>query len=173
MKKLILFLTLCSFSLSSCCTVTRSSEQAITIASNPPNARITIDGYDCGTTPQIIAVDLKHTHHVLIEKEGFQSKSYTFKSRVSPLKLSSNVLFPIGLGLVGTGTALVLMSGTTAGLAAPFVIFGAIAGACVGGVVGAAGTGVDIYSGKGCEFTSNAIQANLEPMLIPPYKISQ
>ena len=170
MSKFISLLTLCSFFLTGCCTVRHQPFQPIGISSNPSGANIIINGELCGTTPQILEMDAKYSHEIILEKDGYQPMHYTIQSKASPMRLSSNLLFPVGGGLLGAGVGIVLMGGVVgtpvgAGVAcAVLIISCTIYGLAAGGVIGILGTGVDIYSGKGNKLYPKQIEAELIPL---------
>lgn len=170
MSKFISLLTLCSFFLTGCCTVRHQSFQPVGISSSPSGANIIINGEHCGTTPQVFEIEAKYSHEIILEKEGYQPIQYAIQSKASPARLSSNLLFPVGGGLLGAGVGIVLLggvAGTPVGVAlagAVLVIAGTVCGLAAGGVVGVVGTGVDLYSGKGNQLYPNQIEAVLVPL---------
>lgn len=159
MKLFTLITILLGFTVSSCCTV-RKPYETVVIQSNPPGANITIDGYDCGKTPQEVKLDARYPHSVAIEKPYFPPKYYSLKSNQSFKKLSSNLWFPVGGGVVGFGAGAAI--GSTTG---PFWIIiaglGAVAGAAAGAIVGVVGTGVDVYSGNSSTLSDHKINVDL------------
>lgn len=160
-NKTIAMLILCSFFLTSCCTITRSPYQEIEIASNPTGANIFIDDAYKGITPLKIKIKRKIPHTIILEKEGYKNQHYTLESKLSPLYLSSNFLFPV------TGTAI----GTTVGLLVAkngfflpiFTAIGAEIGLGVGAGVGIIGTGVDLYTGSARTLQPSQIQSQMTP----------
>ncbi|MDP4115646.1 MAG: PEGA domain-containing protein [Bacteroidota bacterium] len=63
---------LCSVLLCSCSTVFNTPTQEITINSNPPNAKLVIDGKKFGTTPQIVNIERGINHVIKFELPGYE-----------------------------------------------------------------------------------------------------
>ena len=76
-------------------------------------------------------------------------------------------MIPIGVGLVGTGAAIALTGGSTAGLAGLLVLTVAVYSVAIGAVGGIIGSGVDTYSGKAKTLVPGRIDANLRPVQPP------
>lgn len=83
LRKLLCTLILsCSFVLISCSTFINTTTQEIEIKTNPPNARIIIDGKKFGTTPQIVNIPRKD-HLVKIELAGFDTYETQITTKLS------------------------------------------------------------------------------------------
>lgn len=160
MNKFVL-MSLCAFLFSSCCTLTHKSYQEVDFVSYPSGANISIDGYSYGVTPMTIKLELKHPYQVLLEKEGFEPQCYALKSKVGIIKLSSNLLFPVGGMALGAGVGLI--AGASAGpWGLILVIAGAYYGLGAGTGVGLIGTGVDLSSGRAKQLYPATIKAHLQ-----------
>lgn len=73
MKKLYLIIIfLCSLLLCSCSTVFNTPSQEVTITSNPPNAKLIIDGKRFGTTPQVVNIERGSNHIIKFELDGYE-----------------------------------------------------------------------------------------------------
>jgi len=81
-----------------CALILNGSEQAITIDSSPPGARVRVDpGNKILTTPGSVLVSRKYPATVVVEKDGYEPTSVTFTRRKS-LSLWRNLVWihPIG-----------------------------------------------------------------------------
>ncbi len=58
--------------LSACSTIMHSTSQELELKSNPPNAKITVDGKKFGTSPQLVNIDRGANHIVKFELEGYE-----------------------------------------------------------------------------------------------------
>lgn len=161
MHKLIGLLTLICFSLSSCCTLSRTRTQPVCISSEPAGAAINIDGYPCGTTPQTFALERNISHSIVVEKTGYPTQRRLLPSKTS-YKLASNAMIPVVLAVVGAGVGLVATGGCIAGLDGAVVAITAMGGLIAGTAVGALGTGVDLCTGAGRELPQNQVHFNLD-----------
>ena len=56
--------------LPSCATIVKGTTESVTVASNPTNADVTVDGMARGQTPLDLELQRKRDHLVTIEKEG-------------------------------------------------------------------------------------------------------
>lgn len=74
MKRLsILFVTIISlFAFSACSTIMHSSTQEIELKSNPPSAKITIDGQKFGTSPQVVNIERGINHLIKFQLDGYE-----------------------------------------------------------------------------------------------------
>lgn len=57
--------------LNACSTVMHSTTQEVEFVSDPPNARISIDGMKFGTSPQKVNLERGANHVVIFELEGY------------------------------------------------------------------------------------------------------
>jgi len=57
--------------LESCATVINTTTQNVEIKTNPPNAKITIDGKKFGTTPQSVNLERGSNHVIKLELDGY------------------------------------------------------------------------------------------------------
>lgn len=162
MKLITTIMTLSCLALTSCNSIRHQSYEKINVTSNPPQAAITVDGYPCGMTPQIVQVDSRQSHLVLLEKEGYRPQQYVVRSRIQGNKLASNLAFPILGGGIGAGAGLLATTGAVTGPAGAIVALGAIGGVLVGTAVGAIGTGADLGSGYARGLDTKHIHAQLE-----------
>ncbi|MDP3150547.1 MAG: PEGA domain-containing protein [Ignavibacteria bacterium] len=74
MRKLYLFILAIAgvFTLSACSTMINTTTQEIELKSNPPNAKITVDGKKFGTSPQVVNIDRSSDHVVKFELDGYE-----------------------------------------------------------------------------------------------------
>lgn len=74
MKRLpILTVTIISlFAFSACSAIMHSSIQEIELKSNPPSAKITIDGKRFGISPQVVNIERGTDHLLKFQLEGFE-----------------------------------------------------------------------------------------------------
>lgn len=75
MRKLFLFiLVLIAFVfINACSTVFHSTTQSIELKTNPPNAKITIDGKRFGNTPQVVNLDRGKDHIIKFDLDGYET----------------------------------------------------------------------------------------------------
>ena len=85
--------------LSSCATIVNGSSQSVGFRSEPPGARVYVDGVARGQTPAEVDVKRKDRHEVRLELEGHETYAVRLNRSVSPW-LAGNLL--IG-GLIGLG----------------------------------------------------------------------
>jgi hypothetical protein len=75
MKKIIsllaFFITITA--LIGCSTVFHSTTQSIELKTNPPNAKITIDGKRFGNTPQVVNLDRGKDHIIKFDLDGYET----------------------------------------------------------------------------------------------------
>lgn len=164
-NKIVSMLTLFSFFLTGCCTITRSPYQEVEIASNPIGANIYLDDAYQGITPLKVKVAVKIPHTIILEKEGYENQHYTLESKLSPLYLSSNFLFPVTGTAIGTTVGILTAQGTGAIFLIPaFTLVGFGIGLGVGTGVGIIGTGVDLYTGSARTLYPSRIQSQMTPL---------
>ncbi|MBA2369046.1 MAG: PEGA domain-containing protein [Candidatus Protochlamydia sp.] len=161
--KIIYFIITYSLFLTSCSTIRHQHPETVYVSSHPPGANVIIDGYDCGTTPQSVALQPKYAHEIVLEKAGYQPHFCVLEPKISKKKIGSNALLPVGFAAVGAGAGYVAAGCTTMGLSAILIPAFAVAGLAVGTVAGAVGTGVDLYSGDAKKLSTDKVHAHLVP----------
>ena len=78
---------------SSCATILTSSNQRVTIDSNPPGAEILINGKNCGITPSKVRVkrELKALSEgekdVTLKLDGYESNPYAINASLNPVAI--------------------------------------------------------------------------------------
>lgn len=72
MKKLYLLITIGLLSLTGCSTMINTTTQEVELKSNPPNAKITVDGKKFGTSPQVVNIDRNSDHVIKFELDGYE-----------------------------------------------------------------------------------------------------
>jgi len=74
MKMKFKILLICFFLafLNACSTFFNTTTQEIELTSNPPRAKISVDGKNYGTTPQVINIERGSNHVIKFELEGFE-----------------------------------------------------------------------------------------------------
>lgn len=165
MKKFVLATMICSIGLTSCSAIRKQTYEPIVISSTPAGAHITIDGFDCGETPQAIEMSTNRSHQIVLEKQNYIPQNYLLKPKVSGSKLSHNVIFPIGVGALsaaGVGIAIATTTGSTLGWASLLIGGAGLIGLAAGGVVGIAGVGVDLATKKAQTFPCTSLHFDLE-----------
>lgn len=160
MYKLICALMVSCVSLTSCCTVSRGRFEPVKISSAPGDAHITIDGYACGSTPQIFELTRKDAHEIILEKEGYEPQRFILKSTMSP-SICGNALFPVGGTAIGAGVGAAM--GARSFVLLPIIGLGALVGLGVGVAVGAVATGLDLVTGSSCALSQNQVHGILQP----------
>ena len=68
----LLLVCICFAGLNACSTFFNTTTQEIELNSNPPNAKISVDGKKYGTTPQVINIERGTNHVVKFELDGFE-----------------------------------------------------------------------------------------------------
>lgn len=137
--------------------MTRGTEQKILIDSNPQGSLVTVDGWECGITPQCVALNRKYPHKVLIEKSGYQPSAYYLQPQ-GKAAAASNVLIPIATGALGAGVGLICAGGAYGGILIPGF---ALIGVMLGSVFGIVGAGIDLYTGAANTLSTEKIHAEL------------
>jgi len=61
--------------LSGCATIVRGSSQEVEMTSDPPNARVIVNGEDRGETPTTLSLDTGRNYQVEFEKDGYASET--------------------------------------------------------------------------------------------------
>lgn len=85
MKKYLYFSSLLIITLliESCATVINTTTQNIEIKTNPPNAKIIIDGKKFGTTPQLVNIERGSNHVVRLELDGYDTYETQITRKIS------------------------------------------------------------------------------------------
>ncbi|MFZ1280033.1 MAG: PEGA domain-containing protein [Ignavibacteriaceae bacterium] len=85
MKKIFIVLSLSIVMLQyiGCSTVMHSTTQSIELKTNPPNAKITIDGKKFGTSPQVVNIDRGTNHIIKFELDGYETYETQATRKVS------------------------------------------------------------------------------------------
>ena len=85
MKKIFIVLSLSIVMLQyiGCSTVMHSTTQSIELRTNPPNAKITIDGKKFGTSPQVVNIDRGTNHIIKFELDGYETYETQATRKVS------------------------------------------------------------------------------------------
>jgi hypothetical protein len=85
MKRVFLILLLISVSqvFNACSTVLNTTSQNVEIKSEPPNAKITIDGKKFGTTPQVVNVERGNNNLIKLELEGYDTYETQLTRKIS------------------------------------------------------------------------------------------
>lgn len=84
--KRLLALTVITFSLimfNACSTIMHSTTQVIEFNSNPPNAKIIVDGQKFGTSPQFVNIERGSNHIIKFELDGFETYETQLTRRIS------------------------------------------------------------------------------------------
>ena len=68
----------------SCSTMINTPTQEINLKSNPPNAKITIDGKKYGTTPQLVNIERGSNHVVKLDLTGYEPYELQVTTKLSP-----------------------------------------------------------------------------------------
>jgi uncharacterized protein YceK len=66
-----IYAVLTALTLSGCATVMHGTEQEVSFASTPADARVTVDSQSIGNTPVMLDLSRKRTHVVRIELDGY------------------------------------------------------------------------------------------------------
>ncbi|MDH7603821.1 MAG: PEGA domain-containing protein [Melioribacter sp.] len=69
--------------LESCATVINTTTQNVEIKTNPPNAKITIDGKKFGTTPQSVNLERGSNHVIKLELDGYDTYETQITRKIS------------------------------------------------------------------------------------------
>jgi len=75
MKYIFIILSVCIglAGFNACSTIFNTTTQEVELNSNPPNAKIYVDGKIFGTTPQVINIERGVDHSVKFELDGFET----------------------------------------------------------------------------------------------------
>ncbi len=162
MYKTISLMTILSFFLTSCCSITSDPTRRVTVTAQQSNAEVFIDGYACGTTPLLVDLDKTCNHRIIVTKPGYQAQQVYLKSSHT-LWWASNLMIPIAGAAVGTGIGLAYYG--SAGYIVPFCLAGTGIGAAVGLGLGIFGVAADLCSRSDCDLDMKGthfklIQAN-------------
>lgn len=84
MKKLLVCLVIImGMILSSCSTVLNTTTQIVELKSDPPNAKIIIDGKKFGTSPQSVNINRGADHIIKFELDGYETYEIQVTRRIS------------------------------------------------------------------------------------------
>jgi len=78
---LSVFILLAGFN--ACSTIFNTTTQGIELNSNPPNAKITVDGKKFGTSPQIVNIDRGSNHIIVFELDGYENYETQLTRKIS------------------------------------------------------------------------------------------
>lgn len=87
-KMLIKFgITFCLFFISlnlliGCATIFKGSHNAVDFSSEPPGAKVYVNGFLMGTTPVKLKLESKRTYTVEFKKEGYETRTSTLTNHV-------------------------------------------------------------------------------------------
>ena len=70
-------------SFTACSTIFNTTTQEVELKSNPPNAKITVDGKKFGTSPQVINIDRGSNHIIKFELDGYENYETQLTRKVS------------------------------------------------------------------------------------------
>ena len=87
----------CLLFLTGCGTVINGTRQQVEITSNPPGARLWVDGQPCGVTPASIELRRKLSHNFTVRKDGYDEGFGASQPKLDKLIYVTGIL----LGLVG------------------------------------------------------------------------
>ena len=111
MKKIIVsaFGCLALVFVSGCASMVTGTTQHIPITSNPPGAKVTIDGELKGTTPLSVDLERKPYHSVTLELEGYHPYQVQTTKGVNPWLLGDMFIPPwipwLAIDLINGGSA--------------------------------------------------------------------
>jgi len=87
-----------SGSASGCATIVHlGGSEELNVTSEPPMAKVIVDGAERGVTPIAVKVERKQTHKVLVSKEGYEESQTSVESKLS-WWMAGNVIFG---GIIG------------------------------------------------------------------------
>ena len=66
--------------LSGCATFTRGNKQTVHLVTDPPAAKVVVDGHPYVTPADVVLRRSKKTHEVLVEKEGYQGVKFVLQA---------------------------------------------------------------------------------------------
>lgn len=78
-----LFLIIVLLLLESCATLINTTTQNVEIKTNPPNAKITIDGKKFGTSPQLVNLERGSNHVIKFDLEGYETYETQITRKIS------------------------------------------------------------------------------------------
>ena len=98
-RSLVSILALSSLALGGCATVFKSKQGSISVTSDTPGARVTLDGNPVGSTPTTVAVSNGKDAVISVEAHG-QRKDCSVKSSASVGWVVADIFLTSGLGLI-------------------------------------------------------------------------
>jgi len=78
-----LFLVAASLFVSACSTVINTTTQNVEIKSEPPSAKITVDGKKFGITPQTVNIERGSNHLIKLELDGYDTYETQLTRKIS------------------------------------------------------------------------------------------
>lgn len=72
-----------SFAFTCCSTIFNTTSQTVELKSNPPNAKITVDGKKFGTSPQVVNIDRGSNHIIIFELDGYENYETQLTRKIS------------------------------------------------------------------------------------------
>jgi len=81
--KIIAAATTILLAFSACSTVMQSTTQQVELRSNPPNAKITIDGKKFGTSPQTVNIERSTNHLINFHLDGYETYETQITRKIS------------------------------------------------------------------------------------------
>lgn len=140
---------LCCFFLQNCASTPSGRRQTLPVTSNPPGAKVNVDGVERGLAPLLLHLKRDEGHVLRIEKDGYQPFEIRIMSSASPRQkrgvIGSGILLVSGVvfggfigGFVGSAIASDALEGFGAGM-----LIGIIAGPI--GVFAMAGNSGSVY----------------------------
>jgi len=79
--------------LNGCATVFKGTSSNIQLWSEPPGAKVYVDGFPVGTTPTKLKLESKKSYHVEFKKDGYENANYLLTNHVSVGWLVVDILF--------------------------------------------------------------------------------
>ena len=80
--------------LASCATIKHGSKQKIPVQSNPPGAKVYVDGAYAGVTPTVLKLKRRENHKVAVSMVGHEIGVYELEPKLSGDVLYNLLLFP-------------------------------------------------------------------------------
>jgi hypothetical protein len=78
---------LCATASAGCATIITGSAQQMTVSSQPPGARVFVDGGYTGVTPMTLMLKTERDHAVTLQHEGFQDATSPVTRELNPIAL--------------------------------------------------------------------------------------
>ncbi len=142
----------------SCCRSHCDRTEKVCVTTQPNDAQVVIDGYDCGVTPLVVELDRRYDHTIVVEKPGYQSQQACVTSSHTG-KVGSNLAMSAVGVTVGALCGLAIYGTTQWGLVS--VAGMGVLGCLAGTGLGLLGAGVDLATRADCELDRNAVHFQL------------